>query len=458
MKLRSANYGLWNWRLAVVAGLLVASAGRVRGADAGSTNLHVIDLPTALRLAGADNLEVRLAQERVAGAEALQDQARAKFFPWIQPAVGYRRHEGNIQDTTGVIFDASRQSYTAGAALIAQVDFGDAIYSSLAAKQRVIAARQESEAQRQQSMAEAAAGYVELARAQGAVEVAGEALRIAADYANQVTQAVEAGIAFKGDQFRAGGRVQQNRQLQTRAQADRRVAAARLAQVLRLDPGTDLEPAAADLAPLTLVDANAALSTLISRALSARPELRGVEADIAAASAERKGATVGPLIPTLGASANFYGLGGGRNDDWGNFGGGQDYFVGLSWRIGSGGLFDRGRKREASSKERQVTLEQQRWVDQVTREVVESYTRARSFEQQWEMSRSALDAAVETLRLSRERRDFGVGMVLETLQAEQDLTRARLDYLGLIAAANRAGFELQRAIGAPIELARPSTP
>ena len=63
------------------------------------------------------------------------------------------------------------------------------------------------------------------------------------------------------------------------------------------------------------------------------------------------------------------------------------------------------------------------------------------------MSKRALDAAEQALKLSRERKEFGVGSVLETLQAEEDLTRARLEYLGLIAAANRAQVELRRVTG-----------
>jgi outer membrane protein TolC len=63
------------------------------------------------------------------------------------------------------------------------------------------------------------------------------------------------------------------------------------------------------------------------------------------------------------------------------------------------------------------------------------------------MAERMLEAAEETLRMSRERRTFGVGSVLETLSAEEELTRARLDFVALVAEANRAQLVLQRAIG-----------
>ena len=60
----------------------------------------------------------------------------------------------------------------------------------------------------------------------------------------------------------------------------------------------------------------------------------------------------------------------------------------------------------------------------------------------------AIKASDETLRLSQLRKEFGVGAVLETIQAEQDLTRARLDYLNAIAEYNKAQYALKKAVGA----------
>ena len=48
-----------------------------------------IDLPTALRLAGAQNLDVQIAQAKLAEARANQDGAVAQFFPWIAPGISY---------------------------------------------------------------------------------------------------------------------------------------------------------------------------------------------------------------------------------------------------------------------------------------------------------------------------------------------------------------------------------
>jgi outer membrane protein TolC len=63
------------------------------------------------------------------------------------------------------------------------------------------------------------------------------------------------------------------------------------------------------------------------------------------------------------------------------------------------------------------------------------------------MARRALTAAEQLLKLSLERKQFEAAGVLERIQAEQELTRARLEYFNALAACNRAQFALRRSVG-----------
>lgn len=415
--------------------------------DASADSLP-IDWPTALALAGGQGIEIERARLRTAESRALHEQTRARFFPWIEPAVGYRRHEGRLQDVVGEILDTDKQVYDVGAALVAEIDFGKALFENLAARRRLRAAEHASETQRRLSLARAGARYLELARAEGADQVARESVRIAEDYAGQLERAIAIGIAFQGDLQRARVRVERNKQLGSRAQVDRRVAAARLAETLDLDPAIDLRLATPELAVWELFDPHAHTETeLLRLALERRPELKGATASLAAAQAEHDAARLGPWLPALAARANFYGLGGGENDALGRFGDGRDYGVGLRWRIGPGGLFDTSRSEGAAARAGLATLDRKEAALRIKTEVVLAFARARALTEQLSMAERMLEAAEETLRLSRERRAFGVGSVLETLAAEEELTRARLDFVGLVAEANAAQLELQRAVG-----------
>ncbi len=428
-------------RLVVALALSLASA---LAADAP----YPIDLATALKLAGAQSLEVAIAQEKLAEAEAAHEQARQKFFPWIAPGVQWRRHDGRLQDVVGTMLDTRKQTLGVGVTVAAQVDLGEAYYQALAAKQLARAANESLAARRLEAVAQAAAAYFELARAQAAVGTAGEALRVADTYAAEVRNGVDAGVASAGDAARAAVQSAKNRTLAATAAEQRAIAAARLAAVLRLPPATDLQARDGEFAPLTLFGPDAMPGTLIAQALARRPELNQAAAATAAAETQARGARVGPLIPSVGATAQVGGLRGGRGADAaGEFHDSEDYAVGVSWRVGPGGIGDTARTRAADARTRTAKLEQERLRDQITREVIEAHARVRGGVARLEAATQALAASETAWRFSRERRDFGVAVVFETVLAEQDYTRARLDYLQAVAEHNAAHYALQRAVG-----------
>jgi outer membrane protein TolC len=219
--------------------------------------------------------------------------------------------------------------------------------------------------------------------------------------------------------------------------------------VLHLDPTVVLVSKGGELVPLRLTGDEATLDALVMESLSSRPELKQYTARLAAAKRNRQGAIYGPLIPTVTGQVFYGGLGGGiGNPGPRDFDQSSDYGAGLSWRIGPGGLFDAGRIRANDARVRTGELELEKIRDEMIRQVVDAYTRLHSLEGQLGTARRALAASEETLSLARERREFGVGVVLEAIQAEQDLTRARTDYVTIIAEHNKAEYALERARGA----------
>jgi len=438
---------LWNLRFGVCLVFGVWCLGFSVAAQP-TNGTFPIDLPTVLRLAGAQNLDVKIAQTKLEEAKANYETALIQFFPWLAPGAAFRRHENQIQDVVGNILDVEKQSYTVGGTVTAQLDLGDAIYRSLAAKQLVKAADHALETQQQDSTLAAAQAYFEVAKARAAVEVVQEALKISREYQRQVHEAVEAGIAFRGDELRV--QVQSERyQLALRQSLEQqRVAAARLAHVLHLDSTIELLPRETDLVPLALVETNAVLDALVQQALRSRPEVKQNRAIISAAHDSKNGAVYCPLIPSLTAQAFVGGLGGGQNHSTGNFGESEDYFVGLTWRIGPGGLFDSGRVHGSKARLETARLSGDKLRDEIIRQVVESHTRAQSLLDQMSTAKESLATATETLRLTRERKQFGVGVVLEDIQAQQELTRSRSDFLAIVAEFNKAQYGLNWSIGA----------
>jgi outer membrane protein TolC len=405
-------------------------------------------LPAALRLAGARNLDIQIAQERLNEAQANRHSAVEQFFPWIAPGVAYHRRDGVAQSVpSGVISDAHFQSYYPGATLTAQLVLGDAIYNSLAAKQLVKASEQGLESQRQDIILAAAQGYFDLSKSKALVEVVQQAIQISQDYQQELHEAVGAGIAFKGDELRIQTQTDQYRIALEQAHEQERVAGVNLAQVLHLDARVVLVPQDTGLSRVTLFPTNSLMTPLVERALRARPELRQSEAVVSASRAAEKGAVYGPLIPSLSAQVFAGGLGGGPDGGPSNFGPEADYLVGLSWRIGPGGLLDSGRINASKARRAEAQFGDSKLKDLIVSQVVASLVRVNSTAVQIDLSGRNLNTATETLRLTQQRKQYGVGLVLEDLQAQQALTQARSDYVTALAEYNKAQYKLSQAVG-----------
>ena len=140
------------------------------------------------------------------------------------PGISYRQHDDKLQDVEGNIIDVHKNSYAPGATIGAQVDLGDALYKALAAKQLASAATHGLEAQRQGSVFAAAQGYFDLALAANAGSVARESVRISTDYQGQLEEAVNAGIAFKGDLLRIRVELERNQLAAQQAAEQQRIA------------------------------------------------------------------------------------------------------------------------------------------------------------------------------------------------------------------------------------------
>src|SRR5215471_4684454 len=408
---------------------------------------YQIDLPTVLRLAHARNLDIQIAQERLEEAQANQEEAIWQALPWVSPGVIYRNHQGLIQDVVGNIIEAHKESYAVGPTSNLQLDVGDTLYKNLVARQLTKAARYAVAAQTQDSVFSAVEDYFDLLRAHELTNIAREAVGISQRYQAETHTAVEAGIAFKGDELRVQVQNERDNLVLLQTLQNERTAAVILAEVLHLDPAVNLIATNRDMTPLSIVRESRDLGALISQALITRPELGQTNALVGSAKYAKQGAAYGPLLPSLTGQAFTGNLGGDAENATGRSGGSQDYSVSLGWRIGPGGLFDMPHIKATGARFRAAQLTADKIRDDVIGQVVDAQTRVLSLHGQIDQAGRALNTAAETLRLTEERKEFAVGNVLETIQAEQDLTRARTDYANAVINYNKAQYALMRAIG-----------
>jgi len=427
------------WALALVCGWSTAYGEQAPAEHQG------IDLSSALKLAGMNDIDLALVREAENLAKAANDAATLRFFPWLNAGGSYVKQTGGAQAFGGKVSSVNEELYQKSVAVNLPLDLGNAVFGKLAARRLQAAAAFDTEAQHNDTLFAAAGGYFDLVNAVAAEDIAHEALRISQDYEQQLDRGYHAGIINRSELLRVSVQTQRNQVVLRQAQETVRSASAALATLLRLDPTLELDPNERVVAPPTLVAVDTPVKDLVKDALAARPEIRSSDETVAAANQQRLAAKYGPLLPSVGAQAIYGRVRGGPDGDLSDWLSSHEYVVGLSWRLGPGGLFDFSRTEAANSQLHHQELLNTRLRDDISRQVVDAYEAARAALDEMGLARHSVELAEESLKLSEQRREFGVYAVLEVIQAQQDLTQARNDYSRALSQYAKAQYGLARA-------------
>ena len=427
------------------------------------SELYQIDLPTALRLASAQNYKIAIATERIAEASAQLDQSKALVLPALTVGASYNHHEGPIQETNGNVLDVNRSARYAGLGAGAAgagtvqfpgvsltIDLADAFFEPLAARQNSLAAKAGAAAVTNQVLLDVCIAYYELVHAKAALAIAEETYQNASYLAGLTETFAKTGEGLESDAERAAVEQLLRERNFEKAREAFRVQSVRLAEMLHLDSEVQLDPADTNVVPIHIVQADRSLNELIETAMLNHPQVKQQQALADRAFERFRQAKNGPLIPNL--ALNFSA---GRFDgESGDSGGRSDYDALLYWRFYFG---DEARTREQHSRYRQARLERLAAADRVASEVAESYARIEALQKQLAPSASAIERASRSLQLNRARIYEKQGLPIEVLQAIQSLETTRRLYLDTVIDYNQAQFRLYTALGQPPSEAISST-
>jgi outer membrane protein TolC len=419
-----------------------------------------IDLPTALRLADADNPQVAVAREQIRQALARVAAADVLWLPAIRTGVNYNRHDGSIQAVQGNQFNTSRSAvyaglgagvFGAGAPLLpgvyANFNLADAFFQPLAARQFTQAQRRAAAAVRNDTLLSVAQIYLELLRAgqdqeiaRGIEELIQRVAQLTADYART-------GEGLQSDADRLHVELTLRKNDVFRAEESRQVAAARLAQLLHLDPTLDLRPVEPVAAPIDLVSDEGSVRDLVVQGLSARPELSESRALVSEAISRLRRERYAPLVPSVLLGTSYGAMGAGISPSMAPAVGRLDFDAVAYWELRGMGLGDRAARQSSGSVVRQAQLRQIATMDLVAREITEAYAQSRARRKQIGIAREGVEAALQSHDLNMARIEHGKGLPIEVLQSVQALALARREYLRTVIDYNLAQFALHRALG-----------
>jgi outer membrane protein TolC len=418
-----------------------------------------IDLPTVFRLVDANSPAVGVARARLREAEAQLDKAEVLWLPSIQAGSAYNRFDGQTQNQAGAVFGVSRANLFSGGGVALSVDTGDAYYQPLVARQVTRAAAFEERNAELAAQLDAVLAYLDLVQAHAQLAINADTLARAEQMLKYAQDAQASQLAkTAGDVNRARTEVFLRRQERADLQGRAGAAAARLGQLLLLDPAVVLVPAEPAVAPLELIDPAKTLDDLVAIAIANHPDLAANRALVAAAWDSVRRAKHAPFLPKVALVDQVGTFGGGLNADLSNFSARNALAVQIYWELQNLGFGTAATVRAERAAYDAAAYRVAETQARVTATVAEAARTAAAKAAGLDLARQAVAEATELYRKLQETSFNMVGPraqydALEPLLAIQALNQARTQYLLAVIDYDRAQFRLFTALGHPAECA-----
>lgn len=423
-----------------------------------------LDLTGALAMAAGRSPRIAFAAARYREAYARLESARALWLPSIQAGMSFNHHDGTLQASPGDVLDASRSSLQAGLGVqavgagspavpgvVAQFHATDAMFQPKVAWYAASARNAAASATTNDTLLGAALAYVDLLRAAQQLRIAEETRDNAENLADLTATFARTGQGPQADADRAQTELVRRRNDVSRAHEATRVASARLAELLSLEPSTVIHPQEPTMVPIDLVSHELPDAELVATSLANRPELAEARSLVCEAVNRYRREKNAPLLPSVLLGISQSGFGGGFGSNIDNYRDRLDLDAVVYWQLRNFGLGERAKLDETRARYDQARALQAGMMDRVAREVVEAHAQVQARKGQIDVAEAGVKSATDSYERNLARIREGQGLPIEALQSLQALDEARREYLRTLADYNEAQFRLQRALGWPIQ-------
>jgi outer membrane protein TolC len=432
----------------------------IGSADVAPPNAMLMNLPSALSMIGGDHPAVGLAQWKVQEAYANLDQAEVLWLPSIQTGLSFHRHDGNLQASNGDIVDVNRSSlqYGLGAGTVgagttpqpgirAQFHLADAIFQPDIAQKTAWATCHAEKAVVNRQLRDVAVAYLRLLDAHQQLTILLEVKDRTATVSKITNDFAGAGQGLQADadRMRTELNLIEGRIAAAHEQVD--VATAQLAHALSADPGQKIIPMDPTVVPIELVSPELDKGALIASGLSNRPELKELQALVAAACDRHRRQKYAPFVPSVLLGLSTGEFGGGVGSFIGNVDNRYDFDAMVTWEIRNFGFGERSARRRSQAQVQQAMFRKVSLIDDVAREITEAHTQVKHRRDRMAVTQTSIQSAQSSYDRNLSRIREGEGLPIEVLQSVKALEASRRAYLDAVIAYNEAQVQLQWALG-----------
>ncbi len=407
--------------------------------------LLAVDLPTVIRVANAQNLDIQQARQQVEASRGRYESNVGAVFPVIAPWVAYTRFQGVAQNANGTLTPRLHYSdLLAGISVKWILNPGAVAYDIVASKRRMEASAHQEQSVAFETTRLAAVLYYDLVLAQAQVQVAHQGVEEATELVRLTQLQVKIGTGLPADALRAEAQLAGFEQDVVNALNSFYQASVALTLALRLDPVVTLVPAGGEVKQTTLVREDIPIEELLTLAAKYRPDLAAVRSLLRAAHGDTRAVAWGDLGPQLHAiytAARLKTNAPKTAHDW------KDQ---QKTDLGAGFSFSMstfGDLKTAHASERIAAVGLQRQLDLVQAAVVSAQQNSASNAKLIPVARKQLDSAQEALRLTQANHDTGTALLVDVLQAQNTADDARLRFVAAVVHYNQSQVNLLAALG-----------
>ncbi|MFT7614690.1 MAG: outer membrane protein TolC [Parvicellaceae bacterium] len=405
-------------------------------------SVQAIDLETALKLGGANNLTVqkyvKLQQLEMANYKVAKEWWLPDFY------AGTTVHQlwGNAMNGNGAIFqDVNRQNFWAGVGINATWDFGNGIFKTNAADLKVKAAEFKNVSEKNSALLEIIDNYYDFIAAQLYYSAYQKLSWQADSIAVQIGVQVQAELTYESNWLMAKSNAKHIEVQMLQAQSTYNDKSAALIRLLNLDPRLKLVGTDTILAPLTLTDSTT--ETNFETAYQKSPEIQGLDLLMQSLHEEKKTTTTGLYLPELrvGTYGSMFG------DVFSPINPTSEINAALIWRLPVGRMKNGGEKQQFDARIALKETEILTSKAEINEELVRSKSRIETFKKQARVALEGSEFAERALKQSIDRQNEFTVVPLEILQIQEMYITSRLDYLKAVAGHNKAQYSYHVAAG-----------
>ncbi len=321
---------------------------------------------------------------------------------------------------------------------------GKVLFYMLEQKHRLRAARAALKGNINDVLLDTTKRYYELVLNESFLATRTRAVAISAEQVRINSSQEKNGLATGLDVLQSQAQLASDEQNLVDQQQARRHSAIQLANIMNTSFSQDLVSKQTNLNKARLISQAVSITDLLKIAIDNRPELKQYE-ELRLATKRAIIVAASPLQPKVNLAGNVFGVG--ASPALGSLSSIFALNFSINWTLGALGTTDLANIQGARWQARQSAIQAKQVFQNVFEQVRNSHDQILAADKRIEHSTIQNAAAEEELKIAKKRMEAGIGLNIDVLNAQRDLTQAQINKAQAIVDFNIAQAQLLHDVG-----------